>query len=82
MVFITDAICSILLIQFLIWRDVLRENARKKFEKARFEMDPEVITRLLIGDHDAVQSAIDELAEKQRQQIQQKRRRPSLRLRR
>ncbi|KAM1245385.1 hypothetical protein ACFX2I_036587 [Malus domestica] len=81
MVFITDSICSILLIQFLIWRDVLRENARKKFEEARFEMDPEVITRLLIGDHDAVQSAIDELAEKQRQQIQQKRRRPSLRLR-
>ncbi|KAM1775603.1 hypothetical protein ACFX11_042512 [Malus domestica] len=57
----------------VLWRDVLRENARKEFEEARFETDPEVITRLLIGGHDAVQSAIDKLAEKQRQQIQKER---------
>ncbi|TQD97884.1 hypothetical protein C1H46_016409 [Malus baccata] len=30
-------------------------------------------SRLLIGGHDAVQSAIDKLAEKQRQQIQKER---------
>ncbi|KAI7730839.1 hypothetical protein M8C21_026174 [Ambrosia artemisiifolia] len=53
----------------VLWRDVLRENARKEFEEARFEKDPEVITRLLIGGHDAVQAALDKLVEKQKQQI-------------
>nr|GEU42979.1 complex 1 LYR protein [Tanacetum cinerariifolium] len=52
-----------------VWRDVLRANARKEFEEARFEKDPEVITRLLLGGHDAVQAALDKLVEKQRQQI-------------
>ncbi|KAL9225747.1 hypothetical protein vseg_001637 [Gypsophila vaccaria] len=54
----------------VLWRDILRENTRKEFEEARFEKDPEVITRLLIGGRDAVQAAIDKLAEKQREQIQ------------
>lgn len=58
----------------LMWRDVLRENARKEFEAARFETDPEVITRLLIGGSDAVSSALDKLAEKQREMIEKKRR--------
>ncbi|KAF5767290.1 putative complex 1 LYR protein [Helianthus annuus] len=53
----------------VLWRDVLRANARKEFEEARFEKDPEVITRLLIGGHDAVQAALDKLVEKQKQQI-------------
>ncbi|KAG5542479.1 hypothetical protein RHGRI_022126 [Rhododendron griersonianum] len=53
----------------VLWRDVLRENARKEFEAARFERDPEIVTRLLIGGRDAVQSALDKLAEKQREQI-------------
>ncbi|KAK9059639.1 hypothetical protein SSX86_020343 [Deinandra increscens subsp. villosa] len=53
----------------VLWRDVLRANARKEFEEARFERDPEVITRLLIGGHDAVQAALDKLVEKQKQQI-------------
>lgn len=44
------------------WREVLRENARKEFEEARFETDPEVVTRLLIGGRDAVQDAVDKLA--------------------
>ena len=56
------------------WRDVLRENARKEFEDARFETDPEIVTRLLIGGRDAVQSAIDKLIEKQQQQIEKDRR--------
>ncbi|KAK2974880.1 hypothetical protein RJ640_020795 [Escallonia rubra] len=54
----------------VLWRDVLRENARKEFEEARFEKDPEIITRLLIGGHDAVQAALDKAVEKQRQQIE------------
>lgn len=57
----------------ILWRDVLRENARKEFEEARFEKDPEVITRLLIGGRDAVQTALDKLAEKQREQIEKER---------
>ncbi|XAR64224.1 hypothetical protein NMG60_11024483 [Bertholletia excelsa] len=53
----------------VLWRDILRENARKEFEEARFEKDPEIITKLLIGGRDAVQSALDKLVEKQREQI-------------
>ncbi|XP_022144304.1 uncharacterized protein LOC111014019 [Momordica charantia] len=56
----------------VLWRDVLRENARKEFEEARYESDPEVVTRLLIGGRDAVQSALDKLAEKQMQEIDKK----------
>ncbi|PKI34335.1 hypothetical protein CRG98_045251 [Punica granatum] len=57
----------------VLWRDVLRENARQEFEEARFEKDPEIVTRLLIGGRDAVQSALEKLAEKQRQQIEKER---------
>ncbi|KAI3960668.1 hypothetical protein MKX01_003842 [Papaver californicum] len=53
----------------VLWRDVLRENARKEFEESRFEKDPEIITKLLIGGRDAVESALDKLAEKQKQEI-------------
>ncbi|CAH9107875.1 unnamed protein product [Cuscuta epithymum] len=53
----------------VLWRDILRENTRKEFEDARFERDPEVITRLLIGGHDALQAALDKLVEKQKQEI-------------
>ncbi|KAL6511901.1 hypothetical protein OROGR_021498 [Orobanche gracilis] len=55
------------------WRDVLRENARKEFDDARFEKDPEVITRLLIGGRDAVHAALDKLVEKQKQQVENER---------
>ncbi|KAK4429437.1 hypothetical protein Salat_1244100 [Sesamum alatum] len=57
----------------ILWRDVLRENARKEFEESRFEKDPEVITRLLIGGREAVQAALDKLVEKQKQQIEKER---------
>lgn len=57
----------------VLWRDVLRENARKEFEESRFEKDPEVITRLLIGGQEAVQTALDKLVEKQKQQIERER---------
>ena len=57
----------------VLWRDILRENARKEFEDARFETDPEIVTRLLIGGREAVQSTLDKLVEKQRQQIEMER---------
>lgn len=53
----------------VLWRDVLRSNARREFEEARFERDPEIITRLLIGGRDAVQSALDKLADSHRKKI-------------
>lgn len=56
-----------------LWRDVLRENARKEFEEARFESDPEIVTRLLIGGREAVESALDKLVERQKQQIEKER---------
>ncbi|KAL3378109.1 hypothetical protein AABB24_004169 [Solanum stoloniferum] len=59
--------------QGIPWRDVLRENVRKEFEEARFERDPEVITRLLIGGRDALQASLDKLAEKQKQEIEKQR---------
>ncbi|XP_054812542.1 uncharacterized protein LOC129313449 [Prosopis cineraria] len=46
----------------ILWRDILRHNARKEFEEARFETDPEVVTRLLIGGREAVHSALEKLA--------------------
>lgn len=52
------------------WRDVLRANARREFEEARGERDPEVVTRLLIGGRDAVQQALDRLAEASRRAIE------------
>ncbi|KAL8524191.1 hypothetical protein ACS0TY_013965 [Phlomoides rotata] len=57
----------------VLWRDILRENARKEFEESQFEKDPEVITRLLIGGRDAVQAALDKLVEKQKQQLEKER---------
>ncbi|KAK1555434.1 hypothetical protein Q3G72_026318 [Acer saccharum] len=57
----------------VLWRDILRENARKEFEAARFEKDPEIVTRLLIGGRDAVESALEKLVEKQKQQIEKER---------
>ncbi|KAL3639013.1 hypothetical protein CASFOL_016920 [Castilleja foliolosa] len=57
----------------VLWRDVLRENARNEFDAARFEKDPEVITRLIIGGRDAVEAALDKLVEKQKQQIDKER---------
>ncbi|CAL9160831.1 unnamed protein product [Musa hybrid cultivar] len=52
------------------WREVLRENARREFEEARFERDPEVVTRLLIGGRDAVQKALDKLVEGSKKRVE------------
>uniref|UniRef100_J3LJR3 Complex 1 LYR protein domain-containing protein n=1 Tax=Oryza brachyantha TaxID=4533 RepID=J3LJR3_ORYBR len=52
------------------WREVLRANARREFEEARGERDPEVVARLLIGGRDAVQQALDRLAEASRRVVE------------
>lgn len=46
------------------WRDLLRVSARREFEAARHETDPEIIARLLVGSSDAVQAAIDKFLAK------------------
>ncbi|XP_031489962.1 uncharacterized protein LOC116257391 isoform X1 [Nymphaea colorata] len=57
----------------ILWRDILRDNARREFEEARHETDPETITRLLIGGRDALDSALEKLVQKQKQMMNNKR---------
>ncbi|KAJ1266345.1 hypothetical protein BS78_08G144000 [Paspalum vaginatum] len=52
------------------WGEVLRANARREFEEAREERDPEVVTRLLIGGRDALQQMLDRLADASRRTIE------------
>jgi len=56
----------------ILWRDILRANARREFEEARFETDPEVIARLLVGGRDAVETAVDKAVEKHRQLLERR----------
>ena len=56
-----------------LWRDILRENARKEFVAAQFETNPEIVTWLLLGGQDAVESALEKLAKKHRQEIEKER---------
>ncbi|XP_047087320.1 uncharacterized protein LOC124698986 [Lolium rigidum] len=52
------------------WRETLRANARREFEEARGERDPEVVARLLIGGRDAVDQALERVAEASRRMVQ------------
>eukprot|EP00850_Spirogloea_muscicola_P011852 SM000075S21941 [mRNA] locus=s75:158446:159770:- [translate_table: standard] len=47
-----------------IWRDMIELSARREFELARSEQDPETIARMLVTGTDAVQAAIDKVREK------------------
>lgn len=50
--------------QGIPWRDILRESARKEFEEARYESDPEVINRLLVVGRDAVHQVAEKFMQK------------------
>lgn len=52
------------------WRESLRANARREFEEARGERDPEVVARLLIGGRDAVEQALERVADASRRMVQ------------
>lgn len=41
------------------WSEVLRQNARKEFEQARFEQDPLVVQRLLFVGRDCLNQTTD-----------------------
>lgn len=50
------------------WRDVIRESARKEFEAARHEKDPEMVARLLLTGRDYLDQAMQKFVDK-RQKI-------------
>jgi hypothetical protein len=41
------------------WRDVIRSSARKEFEDARFEQDPELINKMIITGRDCVEKTVE-----------------------
>ncbi|KXZ45344.1 hypothetical protein GPECTOR_56g441 [Gonium pectorale] len=45
-----------------LWRDVIRDSARKEFEAARYEPDPEIINKLIITGRDCVQRTVESFA--------------------
>lgn len=46
-----------------VWADILKENARKEFEQARYERDPEMISRLLVVGRDALNQTMEKVRE-------------------
>ncbi|BDA41239.1 hypothetical protein COCOBI_02-0190 [Coccomyxa sp. Obi] len=47
-----------------LWRDSIRDSARKEFELARHLTDPEVVTRLLLTGRDCLQQTVDKFMKK------------------
>lgn len=43
------------------WSFILRQNARKEFEQARFERDPAVITKLLFVGRDCLNQTMEKV---------------------
>jgi 3-methyladenine DNA glycosylase Tag len=46
------------------WSTVLQKNARKEFEQARHERDPEIIARLLFVGRDCLNQTVDKFSQK------------------
>lgn len=46
------------------WEVILRQNARKEFEQARFERDPEIILRMLMVGRDCLNQTVEKVAQK------------------
>lgn len=44
-----------------VWADILKENARKEFEQARYERDPEMVSRMLVVGRDALNQAMEKV---------------------
>lgn len=45
--------------QGIPWSEILRQNARKEFEQARYETDPLIITRLLFVGRDCLNQTVE-----------------------
>jgi len=52
------------------WRTVLLQSARKEYDEARYEMDPETIARLLIVGRDCVMQVQEQIANKKLDALQ------------
>ena len=57
----------------VVWKDKLIASARKEFEVARHEKDPEIIGRLLIGGRDALMQISDRMLNKARKLVEEER---------
>ncbi|EIE25011.1 hypothetical protein COCSUDRAFT_52744 [Coccomyxa subellipsoidea C-169] len=59
-----------------LWRDSIRDSARKEFELARHQTEPEVVTRLLLTGRDCVQQTVDKFMKKRQDLINAQAKRP------
>ena len=46
------------------WRNIVRNNARKEFEEARYERDPIIVARLLFVGRDCLKQTSEKLRDK------------------
>ena len=53
------------------WREKIRVSARKEFEDARHEPDPEIVNRLIIGGRDCVQRTVEAFSKRRNQIIKE-----------
>jgi len=60
----------------VLWKDKLIASARKEFEDARFERDPDIIARLLIGGQDALIAITDRMLHKARKLVDEEKKNP------
>ena len=60
----------------VLWRDKLVASARKEFEDARYERDPDIIARLLIGGQDALIAITDRMLNKARKLVDEEKTSP------
>ena len=42
------------------WSDILKDSARKEFEQAKYESNPEVVTRLLFVGRDCLNKTVEQ----------------------
>mmetsp|Transcript_2883 Transcript_2883/g.6014 ORF Transcript_2883/g.6014 Transcript_2883/m.6014 type:complete len:171 (-) Transcript_2883:117-629(-) len=54
-----------------MWRDTLREAARKEFDVGKLETDPEMVTKLIISGRDYMEQAVEKFMAKREQIIRE-----------
>ena len=57
------------------FRQLIRESARKEYQAARFEKDPQVINKLIISGRDCLEKSLQSVIDKQRQIVEEEQRR-------
>jgi hypothetical protein len=59
-----------------LFKDLIRESARKEFEDARYERDPEIVSRLLVTGRDCVQKTVERVLQQREVLMQQDQQQP------